>query len=309
MLSDCKKVFSQFGIGRTSQSWARFVRLVNLFNVIASRYFGYVNRRFQIVLSKHRYNYIALNRNAIYCIRNDRYYNFFSILVTDPLIRSMSTTSRLLLKDYYKVLGVSKGSSAKDIKKAYYQLAKKYHPDTNKNEGDDSKKKFQEVSEAYETLCVDTKRHEYTNSTTGHGHYEEQMWKFRPGFDSEELYSKIFGENFKRNFNDYDDFSDWNFGSGTARKATKKANVNVKVNVNVTFAQAVQGVKKSIILNTVVACRYCSGTELYDFCPECEDTGQIVQDRRVTVQVPAGVEDGHTMSITVDRKKIFLRIR
>lgn len=54
-----------------------------------------------------------------------------------------------LKKDYYSVLGVAKNSSAKEIKKAYYQLAKKYHPDTTKGDPDCSRK-FQEVSEAYE---------------------------------------------------------------------------------------------------------------------------------------------------------------
>lgn len=62
--------------------------------------------------------------------------------------RSISTSNALLRKDYYSVLGVAKNSSAKEIKKAYYQLAKKYHPDTNKDP--DSHRKFQEVSEAYE---------------------------------------------------------------------------------------------------------------------------------------------------------------
>lgn len=63
-------------------------------------------------------------------------------------------------KDYYKILGVDKSSSAKDIKKAYYELAKKYHPDTNK--GDPSaQKKFQEVSEAYEVLSDESKRRQY----------------------------------------------------------------------------------------------------------------------------------------------------
>lgn len=57
-------------------------------------------------------------------------------------------TNNLQRKDYYEILGVSKNTSAKDIKKSYYQLAKKYHPDTNKDP--DSSKKFQEVSEAYE---------------------------------------------------------------------------------------------------------------------------------------------------------------
>jgi len=58
-------------------------------------------------------------------------------------------TASCLRRDYYEVLGVARGASGKDIKKAYYQLAKKYHPDTNKNDPN-AAKKFQEVSEAYE---------------------------------------------------------------------------------------------------------------------------------------------------------------
>jgi DnaJ family protein A protein 3 len=54
-------------------------------------------------------------------------------------------------RDYYQILGVSKNSSSKDIKKAYYDLAKKYHPDTNKDDPN-AGKKFQEVSEAYEVI-------------------------------------------------------------------------------------------------------------------------------------------------------------
>lgn len=59
-----------------------------------------------------------------------------------------TSTTLLRKKDYYQILGVSRNASAKDIKKAYFQLAKKYHPDTNKDT--DAVKRFQEVSEAYE---------------------------------------------------------------------------------------------------------------------------------------------------------------
>ena len=79
-----------------------------------------------------------------------------------PILRPLHTSSGPRLaaaskSDYYKVLGVPRDASAKDIKRAYYQLAKKYHPDTNKGDRD-AQKKFQEVSEAYECLSDDTKR-------------------------------------------------------------------------------------------------------------------------------------------------------
>ncbi|KFM71487.1 DnaJ-like protein subfamily A member 3, mitochondrial, partial [Stegodyphus mimosarum] len=62
--------------------------------------------------------------------------------------------------DLYKLLGVSRNASQNEIKKAYYQLAKKYHPDTNKNDPE-AAKKFQEVSAAYEILGDEAKRREY----------------------------------------------------------------------------------------------------------------------------------------------------
>lgn len=70
--------------------------------------------------------------------------------------RQISTTNRLSKDDYYKTLGVDRSASQKDIKKAYYQLAKKWHPDTNKNDPT-AAKRFQEVSEAYEVLSDEGK--------------------------------------------------------------------------------------------------------------------------------------------------------
>ena len=66
-------------------------------------------------------------------------------------------------KDYYEVLGVSRNAPQKDIKKAYYQLAKKYHPDVNKD-NPKAAKSFQEVSEAYEVLSDDQKRAQYDSA-------------------------------------------------------------------------------------------------------------------------------------------------
>lgn len=114
--------------------------------------------------------------------------------------RSISTTSSLSAPDYYKILGISKNSSSKEIKKAYYQLAKKYHPDTNKDDPN-AKKKFQEVSEAYEILSDDTKRKEYdTFGTTSEqmnregggagptGQGFNQHWQYTSTINPEELF-------------------------------------------------------------------------------------------------------------------------
>ena len=73
------------------------------------------------------------------------------------MCRHFNTTNNLFAnKDFYKILGVDKSATPKDIKKAYYQLAKKYHPDTN-NKDPTSAKKFQDVSEAYEVLSDENK--------------------------------------------------------------------------------------------------------------------------------------------------------
>jgi len=83
----------------------------------------------------------------LFCVSVVKPQNFYSY-------KSIHTTSYLnSKKDFYNILGVPKNASQKEIKKAYYQLAKKYHPDTNKGDPSASKK-FQEVSEAYEVSVV-----------------------------------------------------------------------------------------------------------------------------------------------------------
>lgn len=77
--------------------------------------------------------------------------------------RGFKSSNALNRKDYYDTLGVSRNSSQGDIKKAYFKLAKKYHPDVNKTEG--AKAKFEEINEAYETLGDESKKRVY--DTTG----------------------------------------------------------------------------------------------------------------------------------------------
>ncbi|XP_055704480.1 protein tumorous imaginal discs, mitochondrial-like isoform X2 [Phlebotomus papatasi] len=263
--------------------------------------------------------------------------------------RGIHTSSQLLKSNYYDILGVSKGASAKEIKKAYYDLAKKYHPDTNKDDPNASKK-FQEVSEAYEVLSDDTKRREYdtfgqTSEQMGraggaaHGPQGfSQHWQFRSTIDPEELFRKIFGEGGFRP--GHDDFAESQFGFGAAQE----------IIVKLTFAQAARGVNKDLDVNVVdtcpkcrgsrcepgtkpgrcqycngtgmetistgpfvmrSTCRYCQGTRQYiKFpCVECDAKGQTVQRRRITVPVPAGVEDGQTVRMGVGNKELFITFR
>uniref|UniRef100_A0A2M4D0C9 DnaJ homolog l(2)tid, mitochondrial n=1 Tax=Anopheles darlingi TaxID=43151 RepID=A0A2M4D0C9_ANODA len=268
-------------------------------------------------------------------------------------VRSFYTSYILRKKDYYSTLGVTKNASPKEIKKAYYQLAKKYHPDTNKDDPD-AGRKFQEVSEAYEVLSDETKRSEYDT----YGQTSEQMgrsgggrpgagagpqgfsqnWQFRSTIDPEELFRKIFGDGgFQSGF---DDFSDSKFGFGGAQE----------IIMNLTFAQAARGVNKDIDVNVVdtcqkcsgsrcepgtkpgkcqycngtgmetistgpfvmrSTCRYCQGTRMYIKypCLECGGKGQTVQRKRVTVPVPAGIEDEQMVRMNVGSKEIFIKFK
>ncbi|KAJ9590760.1 hypothetical protein L9F63_016276 [Diploptera punctata] len=260
-------------------------------------------------------------------------------------------------RDYYDVLGVSRNAAGKDIKKAYYQLAKKYHPDTNKSDPD-AARKFQEVSEAYEVLSDDNKRKQYDSwGTTSEqmgmggggggmgasGQNFNQHWQFRSTIDPEELFRKIFGDaGFKTGgfASDFEDFAESSFGFGAAQE----------VIMNLTFTQAAAGVNKDIKVNVVdtcpkcngsraepgtkavkcsycngtgmetlstgpfvmrSTCRYCQGTRMYiKFpCQECEGKGSTVQRKKVTVPVPAGVEDGQTVRMPIGRKEVFITFR
>ncbi|XP_037070451.1 protein tumorous imaginal discs, mitochondrial-like isoform X2 [Pollicipes pollicipes] len=185
-------------------------------------------------------------------------------------------------KDYYDILGISRNASAKDIKKAYYQLAKKYHPDTNK---DDPKagQKFQELSEAYEVLSDDTKKREYdawgaTREQMGNagrgqpGGFGRQQWDFQSQVDPEELFRKIFGDFGQRGagFGDSFDqnFEESRFGFGASQE----------VAMNLTFQQAARGVNKEITINTVDTCPVCGGARAAPGtkavrCPQCHGTG------------------------------------
>ncbi|KAL1464960.1 hypothetical protein WDU94_004559 [Cyamophila willieti] len=174
-------------------------------------------------------------------------------------IKLFHTSNFLQAKNYYETLGVAKNASAKDIKKAYYQLAKKYHPDTNKTDPN-AAKKFQEVSEAYEVLSDDTKRGQYdqfgaTSEQMGRegmggagANYGNANWDFRSTVDPEELFRNIFGQA------GFGGGSDSGFSEGFGFSSQPQ-----EIIMKLTFTQAARGVNKDVVLKIMDTCTRCNG--------------------------------------------------
>ncbi|XP_050385282.1 chaperone protein dnaJ GFA2, mitochondrial [Argentina anserina] len=170
-------------------------------------------------------------------------------------VRSIHGTASMAARDYYETLGVSRNASASEIKKAYYGLAKKLHPDTNKDDPD-AEKKFQEVSKAYEVLKDEEKRQQYDE--VGHTAFEEQGSGFPNDFRNP--FKDIFEDNifnmFRQNFSGQD----------------------IKIPLELSFMEAVQGCTKTVTFQATVACEACGGSGVPpgtrpESCKRCKGSG------------------------------------
>ncbi|GFN81532.1 Dnaj subfamily a member 3, mitochondrial [Plakobranchus ocellatus] len=194
---------------------------------------------------------------------------------------SFQTSCQRHKKDYYEVLGVARNADQASIKKAYYKLAKKYHPDVN-NKDPNAAKKFQEVSEAYEVLSDSTKKQEY--DTFGMGGAQSQTGGFRAqqgftGFenfqsqmDPEELFRRIFG-----NAGGFGGFGFSNQGQDYEESMHGFAPAS-EVLLDLTFQEAARGVNKEIALNVKDNCPKCKGScaepgSSPSKCTQCNGTG------------------------------------
>ena len=232
-------------------------------------------------------------------------------------------TSMADKRDYYDVLGVARTAGDDEIKRAYRQLARKYHPDVNKDDG--AEERFKEVTEAYEVLSDQRKRQVYDQF----GHAGMQGGGAPGGF-----------EGFP--FGDISDLFESFFGGTGARRGPQRG-ADLRVRVELTFEEAVFGTEKELEIPrwetclicggngaepgkppqrcphcggagevrrvqqsvfgqfvNVTACDRCHGEGqiVTHKCPECGGKGSVRRTRKLTVTVPAGVDDGNEMRLS-----------
>lgn len=183
-------------------------------------------------------------------------------------------------RDYYEVLGVSKSATPEEIKKAYRQLALKYHPDRNPDDKD-AEEKFKEAAEAYSVLSDENKRARYDRyGFAGMNGGSASGGGFSGGFgdfDLNDILNSVFGRGF-----DFGGFNFGGFGGGSSRGGvTRQRGSNIRVKVKLNLQEIAKGVKKKIKVSKYVTCDHChgSGSEngATETCPTCHGRGQVVQ--------------------------------
>ena len=229
-------------------------------------------------------------------------------------------------RDFYEVLGVAKGASAEEIKKAYRQKAKELHPDRNAD-NPEAENQFKEVNEAYDTLKDDQKKAAYDRF--GHAAFEGGMGGGARGNYGGADFASAFSDVFEDLFGD---FMGGRAGGGGGRARAQRGS-DLRYNMRVTLDEAWHGVQKTINVPASTACEACHGTgaeggaepvtcptcsgmgkvraqqgffTVERTCPTCGGAGQIVKnpckvchgagrvekERALSVNIPAGVETG-----------------
>lgn len=172
------------------------------------------------------------------------------------------------MRDPYKVIGVNSNATSREIKKAYYQLAKKYHPDVNKEQG--AEQRFHDIQAAYELLSDETKKQQYDNFGAA---------AFEQGGASQRGDSPFGGQ--AHNFSFHDLFNQA-FGSHQRpRGPMMYKGDNVEVTVSVTLEEVSQGATKDIEYSTMDECGTCHGSGLAigkhkHVCPSCQGSGSTI---------------------------------
>jgi molecular chaperone DnaJ len=252
-----------------------------------------------------------------------------------------------MARDFYEILGVTKGASDDEIKKAYRKLAHQHHPD--KKGGDEAK--FKEINEAYQVLSDKSKRAQYDQfgQTFNQGGFSDggQPGGGFGGFDFGGFSRQggTGGFNFEFGGEDLGDIFSDIFGggfSGGSRRTRKKAGRDIQVDAEISFSEMVRGAKRKINLYKSAVCQHCEGTGgepgvKQETCPTCKGSGQVRQtvssffgtftqagvcpqcqgsgkifkvscrecggdgkvkrEEEIEINIPAGIQDGQTISI------------
>ncbi len=227
-------------------------------------------------------------------------------------------------RDYYEILGVDKGVSEKDLKKAYRRVAMKYHPDRNPDDKG-AEEKFKEASEAYEILSDAQKRAAYDQY--GHDGVDPQMGAGGAGFSN---FSDMFGDVFGDIFGG---------AAGGRGHGGPQRGSDLQYTLQIDLEQAVKGTTAKIRVPTLVTCKPCNGSgakpgskpetcatcgghgqvrmqqgffAVQQTCPQCRGSGQIIkypchschgqgrieESKTLSVKVPAGVDTGDRIRLS-----------
>lgn len=188
-------------------------------------------------------------------------------------------------KDFYKTLGVERGATDQEIKKAYRRKAQKYHPD--KNEGDKSaEKKFKEVSEAYETLSDNQKRTMYdqfgSSGSAGFGGGGGGYGGQSGGFNAQGFDFSSFGGGFGDMF---EGFFNGGGGGGARQKAGPRRGEDIGANIKINFEESVTGTERELEITKLEKCDHCKGNGAepgtrIKTCTSCNGAGEIRQMRQ-----------------------------
>lgn len=243
-------------------------------------------------------------------------------------------------RDYYEVLGVAKGASADEIKKAYRKVAMQYHPD--RNPGDKAaEEKFKEAAEAYEVLSDADKRSQYDRY--GHAGLSGNGRGFGGGgnMNMDDIFSQfgdIFGDDLFGSF-----FGGGRRGGGGGGRARGVRGSNLRVKIKLNYEEIAKGVSKNIKVKKYVGCTTCSGSGAKDKnsvqtcstcggsgqvrrvsntflgqmqtvttcptcngegsivtakCPVCKGEGRVYGEETVSIDIPAGVQEGMQLSVS-----------
>ena len=188
------------------------------------------------------------------------------------------------MTDYYEILGIAKGVSSDDIKKAYRKKALQYHPD--RNPGDpEAEKQFKKISEAYEVLSDDKKRQIYdqygadavhgfagaqASHPGGYASMDEALRTFMGAFAGESIFDSLFGGR--------------GGGFGGEERGYAQAGVSKKVNLSISFEEAIRGTDKELNVTSYVQCETCHGKRTTSAngvkrCSRCRGQGQVFEQR------------------------------